>query len=109
MGIITALKVSYKYLYMRSLFLIFDEPGGLSKAETLRKIQRRGCKVIEYSDNLIYWMQQKCKKIWMDEDDRYVSEYIIRQYWRKSYILPEIFYIDTNNDIGSASITEKAK
>ena len=45
----------------------------------------------------------------MADDDRYVSEDIIRRCWRKSDILPVTWDADTNNDIGSASLTEKTK
>ena len=78
-------------------------------AAKIRKNQRNGCKGIDFGGKPhILDAMEMVSAIWNAEDGRYITQEGIKRCWRKSNILPAIWNIDINNEVGR-SMEEKIR
>ena len=110
MGMIAALKVGYKAMFLRSLLEIFDNEGGFEAAAASRARQKRGCRGLQHGGKPhILDCMVMLKHVWGGRSDRYITSEGIKRCWRKADILPQAWNLDINNDVGRASIPERQK
>ena len=110
MGMIAALKVGYKAKYLKGLLNVFDAPGGFVEANVLRQGQRAGCRGVEYGGKPhILDAMLMVDEIWRGQTGKYISDESIKRCWSKASILPAVWESDINNDVGSASSSNKSK
>ena len=109
MGMIAALKVGYRTLYLSSLLQLFDVENGYEMAAERRKRQAAGCKGLAFGGKAtVLDAIDIIHHIW-NEDDKYARVDGIKRCWRKADILPLSWVQDINNEVGSASMPDKDK
>lgn len=109
MGMIAALKVGYRTLYLSSLLELFDEENGYEMAAERRKKQPAGCKGLAYGGKAtVLDAIEIIDRLWK-KDDKYARVDGIKRCWRKADILPLSWVQDINNEVGSASVPDKDK
>eukprot|EP00957_Ditylum_brightwellii_P019005 1430537-Ditylum_brightwellii.AAC.1 len=110
MGIISCLKIGYKWHYLCILLDTFDQEGGYDLAAERRNHQRRGCKGVHFGGKPhVLDCMEMLKKVWEGKDGKYVSDESVSRCWRKADMLPPTWNADINNNVGSASLPGKVK
>ncbi len=109
MGVIAGLKVGYRVLMLKKLLAICDDEELYKDAIEAGRKARKGCIGLTYCGKAhLLDAAQIVNQIWL-VDGKYASNDSIKRCWRCSGLLPVSLIADMNNDIGSASVSEKYK
>jgi hypothetical protein len=109
MGMIASLKVGYKTFMLNELLDLFDQEGGFELAAERRQKQKKGCKGLRFGGKAtVMDAIQLLHGIW-SRNDKYAKVDGIKRCWRKADILPPSWNQQINNEVGSASLSDRDK
>ena len=108
MVIIAALTVGCEVMHLRNWLSVFDKEGGFEAKTDSREQQRRGYKGLKYGGKPhILDCMAMLKDAWGGTSGRCAASEGLKCFWGEADVLAETLKVNTNKDVGRASILAK--